>query len=150
MSMLDLTYDILRSNEFDFTPTKLGSTDAIVGTLATDCGFVRCFLFTAAEERFLMLLGYTSQKVPDGALSACRDLVCRTNGELALGTFCIDDDGEIVIRCATLTSKEMPADCVITLMSAAKNAADCYLPAFNSIIYGNEEAKAAFVHASSK
>ncbi len=148
MKLLTAAAEELKSLNIDFTQTQLGSIDALVGAIATDCGYLHCYFFTAAKEQYLMLLAYTGQKVPEGSLRACRELVCHISGNLLIGSFSIDDDGELMIRCSTLIGAEILSDRVVTLVSVARGAANRYLPAFNSIIYGNEEAKTAFEHAS--
>lgn len=150
MSILTFTHEVLRSHDFEFFQTEVGSSEALVGTIGTNCGYVRCFLFTAADESVLMLLGYTGQRVPQGAKTACAELVCRINGKLPLSVFRIDDDGEIVIRSSTLIDKAIPADHIAMFISMLRTAADRYLPAFNAIIYGNEDAETAFENVSSR
>lgn len=143
MKLLTAAAEELKSLGLDFAHKELSSTEALVGALATDCGYLPYFLFTTAKESYSMLLAYTGQKVPEGSLTARRELVCHICGNLLIGSYSIDGDGELVIRCSNLIAAELLSNGVVTLVSAAQAAANRYLPAFNSIIYGNKEAKTA-------
>lgn len=101
------------------------------------------------EESLVQVFSHPANKVPEGHRQGIAEAITRANYGLKLGKFEMDfDDGELRYQTALPISNELPDDDVLDHMLFVGNAMiDRYLPAFLSIIYGNEDIKLAIMAA---
>lgn len=102
-------------------------------------------LIQITEGSLLQAYGLPGIKVPMGAVNDVALAVTRANYALKLGKFELDlNDGELRFHIAVPFDEYLPADSVLDqCVHVGVAMLDRYLPAFLSVIYGNEPAKSA-------
>lgn len=97
------------------------------------------------EESMLQVFTHPANKVPDNQRHRIAEAITRANYGLKLGKFEMDfDDGELRYQNAIPIEGELPDDEVLDhLLYVGGAMVDRYVPAFLSIIYGNEDVKLA-------
>ncbi len=91
------------------------------------------------------MYGYSSLLVPEGCRSAIAEAVVRANYGLRVGKFELDfNDGELRFQAAHIMTDDVVGEQVMDrLIVTTIGMLDTYLPAFLSVIYGNELPKDA-------
>ena len=94
------------------------------------------------------VFGYSPLRAPAGSRPAIAEAVCRANYGLRVGKFELDvDDGELRFQASqVLTGETLGEEVIDRLISTTMAMLDLYLPAFLSVIYGNELPKDAIRH----
>jgi len=97
------------------------------------------------DDRMLQVFGHVPIRVPVGSRPSVAEAITRANYGLKLGRFEMDySDGELRFYVAHLTSDGKLSDEVIERMiKTTVVMLDHYLPAFMSVIYGNESPEEA-------
>ena len=97
------------------------------------------------EGRTLQSFAYPAIKVPEGCRPAIAVAVARANYGLKLGNFELDmNDGELRYQMALPFEGELPCDKVLDrVVYIGLHMLNRYMPAFMSVIYGNEPAQDA-------
>ncbi|MCC9657921.1 YbjN domain-containing protein [Rhodopirellula halodulae] len=97
------------------------------------------------EDSLVQVFAHPANKVPEENRSAIAEAVCRANYGLKVGKFELDmADGELRYQTSVPLGDEFPDDSVMDHVLYVGGAMiDRYMPAFLSIIYGNEDVKLA-------
>ncbi len=97
------------------------------------------------DETMLQVFTYPANKVPEDHRQLIAEAITRANYGLKLGNFEMDfEDGELRYQTALPLGETFPDDEIIDHVLYVGGAmVDRYLPAFLSIIYGNEDVKLA-------
>ncbi|APZ93242.1 YbjN domain-containing protein [Fuerstiella marisgermanici] len=97
------------------------------------------------EGRLLQSFVYPAFRVPEGSRPDIAIAVSRANYGLKVGKFELDmNDGELRYQAALLFDGDLPADKVMDrVVYVGLSMMDRYMPAFMSVIYGNEPARDA-------
>ncbi len=100
--------------------------------------------WTAArvEDDLFQVACYSPLRIPEGSRRDIAEAIVRANYGLRVGKFELDlDDGELFFQASQILDGEAVGEAVIDRMiGTAVNMMDVYLPAFMSVVYGNEEA----------
>ena len=119
-------------------------------------GQVAVYRITAGvepETDLFQVVGHSPLLVPEGCRTAAAETIARANYGLRLGKFELDfEDGELRFQVPQILDGNAVGQAVIDRMiGTAVNMMETYLPAFMSVVYGNEEAGDAIrrVEASS-
>lgn len=98
-----------------------------------------------AEADLFQVLGHSPIRVPEGCRPAIAEAVARANYGLRIGKFEFDiDEGELRFQASQVLTGEAVGESVIDrLITTTMAMLDMYLPAFLSVIYGNELPKDA-------
>jgi hypothetical protein len=98
-----------------------------------------------AEADLFQVFGYSPLRVPAGCRPAVAEAVARANYGLRVGKFELDcDDGDMRFQVSQiLTGDAVGEEVIDRMIGTAINMLDMYLPAFLSVIYGNELPKDA-------
>ncbi|NLY01882.1 MAG: YbjN domain-containing protein [Rhodopirellula sp.] len=118
---------------------------SICTDLRGDIGVYRVVAHVDADGDLFQVLGHSPLLVPEGSRPAVAEAVARANYGLRVGKFEIDlDDGELRFQASQILTDETVGEAVIDrLISTTMSMLDMYLPAFLSVIYGNELPKDA-------
>lgn len=97
------------------------------------------------EESILQVFTHPANKIPETHRQLITEAITRANYGLKLGNFEMDlDDGELRYQSAMPLGEEFPEDDVIDhILYVGGAMIDRYLPAFLSIVYGNEDVRLA-------
>jgi hypothetical protein len=97
------------------------------------------------DEAMLQVFTYPANKIPEEHRQSIAEAITRANYGLKLGNFEMDfEDGELRYQTALPLGDTFPDDEIIDHVLYVGGAmVDRYLPAFLSIIYGNEDVKLA-------
>ena len=98
-----------------------------------------------AESELFQVYGYSPIRVPEGCRTAIAEAVARANYGLRVGKFEFNvDEGDLRFQASQALLRESVGESVIDRMITTTMAMlDMYLPAFLSVIYGNEVPKDA-------
>ena len=98
-----------------------------------------------AEVDLFQVLGHSSLRVPQGSRPAIAEAIARANYGLRVGKFEFEvDEGELRFQASQVMTDDTVGERVIDrLISTTMAMLDMYLPAFLSVIYGNELPKDA-------
>jgi hypothetical protein len=100
--------------------------------------------FTAArvEHDLFQVACFSPLRIPEGSRRDIAEAIVRANYGLRVGKFELDlDDGELFFQVSQILDGDVVGAAVIDRMiGTAVNMIDTYLPAFMSVVYGNEEA----------
>ncbi len=100
--------------------------------------------FTAArvEDDLFQVACYSPLRIPESSRHDITEAIVRANYGLRVGKFELDlDDGELFFQVSQILDGDAVGEAVIDRMiGTAVNMLDVYLPAFMSVVYGNEEA----------
>jgi hypothetical protein len=103
--------------------------------------------WTAArvEDDLFQVACFSPLRIPAGSRRDIAEALVRANYGLRIGKFELDfDDGEIRFQVSQILDDDAVGEAVIDRMiGTAVNMLDTYLPAFMSVVYGNEEARDA-------
>ncbi len=101
------------------------------------------------EGSFLQSFVFPAIKVAEGSRSDIAVAIARANYGLKLGKFELDmNDGELRYQVALPFEGELPSDKVLDrVVYTGLQTMERYMPAFLSVIYGNEPAKDAVASA---
>ena len=103
-------------------------------------------MFLLIEEgRLLQSVVYPAIRIAEGSRSDVAIAVARANYGLKIGNFELDmNDGELRYQAALPFEGELPGDHVLErIVYVGLSMMNRYMPAFLSVIYGNEPAKDA-------
>lgn len=102
-------------------------------------------LLRIEEDRLLQSFTYPAMKVAEGSRPDVAIAVARANYGLKVGKFELDmNDGELRYQAALPFEGELPGDKVLDrIVYVGLSMLDRYMPAFLSVIYGNEPVKEA-------
>lgn len=108
-----------------------------------DHGDVRMVI--AAEADSVRMVSHPGNKVPPASRSAICEAITRANYGMKIGCFEMDmEDGELLFKVCHLTgSLPMDDDTLEHLVFVGPAMMERYLPAFLSVIYGNEDVSLA-------
>ena len=97
------------------------------------------------EDSMLQVFTHPANKVPENHRKPIAEAITRANYGLKLGNFEMDfDDGELRYQVALPIDDELPKDDVLDhILYVGGAMIDRYVPAYLSIIYGNEDVKLA-------
>lgn len=97
------------------------------------------------EETILQVFTHPANKIPETHRQLITEAITRANYGLKLGNFEMDlEDGELRYQSAMPLGEEFPEDDVIDhILYVGGAMIDRYLPAFLSIVYGNEDVRLA-------
>jgi len=99
--------------------------------------------WTAArvEDDLFQVACYSPMLIPQGSRRDTAEAVVRANYGLRIGKFEMDlEDGEIRFQVSQILDGDAVGEAAIDRMiGTAVNMLDTYLPAFMSVVYGNEE-----------
>jgi hypothetical protein len=120
-------------------------TQSVCADLRGDVGSFRVVAHVDEEADLFQVYGYSPIRVPEGCLSAIAEAVARANYGLRVGKFELDfNDGEIRFQASQVLVYDAVGEEVIDRLIVTTMAMlDMYLPAFLSVVYGNEEPKDA-------
>jgi len=92
------------------------------------------------ETELFQVFVYGSVRVPEGARPGIAEAIARANYGMRVGKFELDmGDGELRFHVAQIISAEsLDDDMIQRTIGTAITMLDTYLPAYLSIIYGNE------------
>ena len=98
-----------------------------------------------AESELFQVYGYSPIRVPEGCRPAIAEAVSRANYGLRVGKFEFNvDEGDLRFQASQALLSESVGESVIDrLITTTMAMLDMYLPAFLSVIYGNELPKDA-------
>jgi hypothetical protein len=147
MTLIAKTEEALSEIGFKYRVVEYGEERALIGKMGTESGCIDTVFMPAAGEHVLQLIGNTNHRIPLGALPACLELTRLVNSGLVFGVFTIDGDRDLMVRSSTIVNGDLSAATVAQMIAATTCAVETFVPAFLSVIYGNEEAKAAFRQA---
>lgn len=104
-----------------------------------------------AEAEVFQVFGYSPLRVPQGCRPAIAEAVARANYGLRVGRFDLDvDDGQLLFHASQiLVGETLSKDVIDRLIGTTMHMLDMYLPAFLSVIYGNELPEDAVRHVES-
>lgn len=110
-----------------------------------EVGTYRLMAVVDEEGNLFQVLGLSHLRVPEGARPLIAEALVRANYGLVLGKFEMDfEDGELRFQIGQiLIGGELPDEVIERSFTAAMAMLDRYLPAFLSVIYGNELPKDA-------
>lgn len=110
-----------------------------------EVGNYRLMATVDEDGELFQVLAMSPVLVPKGARPLIAEALVRANYGLVLGKFEMDfEDGELRFQIGqVLTGGELPDDVIERSFGAAMAMLDRYLPAFLSVIYGNELPKDA-------
>jgi hypothetical protein len=93
-----------------------------------------------AESELFQVYGYSPIRVPEGSRPAIAEAVARANYGLRVGKFEFNiDEGDLRFQASQALLSESVGETVIDrLITTTMAMLDMYLPAFLSVIYGNE------------
>jgi len=120
--------------------TQHPETQAVVASFGGHAGSYRVLGRVGDDRQLFQVFGLTPFRVPEGSRAAIAETIARANYGLMLGKFELDlDDGELRFQVAHILTSDMLDDNVIERMiGVTLSMLDMYLPAFLSVIYGNE------------
>jgi hypothetical protein len=97
------------------------------------------------EVDLFQVVGHSPLRVPEGSRPAIAEAVARANFGLRVGKFEFDiDEGDLRFQASQVMIDDTVGERVIDrLISTTVAMLDMYLPAFLSVIYGNELPKDA-------
>ncbi len=99
--------------------------------------------WTAArvEDDLFQVACYSPLRIPEGSRRDIAEAIVRAKHGLRVGRFELDfEDGELFFQVSQILDGEAVGGAVIDRMiGTAVNMLDVYLPAFMSVVYGNEE-----------
>jgi hypothetical protein len=121
---------------------------SIRADLRGDVAAYRVVARVDAEADLFQVFGHSPLHVPEGSRPAIAEAVARANYGLRVGKFEFDvDDGELRFQASqVLTGDTLGEDVIDRLITTTLAMLDMYLPAFLSVIYGNELPKDAIRH----
>jgi hypothetical protein len=114
-----------------------------------EVGTYRVFARIDADDSLFQVFGYSPVRVPKGSRPAVAETVVRVNHCLKVGKFEMDyDEGELRFHAAQiLPDDNLEDETIQRLMGTTMAMLNTYLPAFLSVVYGNELPKDAVRHA---
>ncbi|CAD74705.1 MAG TPA: YbjN domain-containing protein [Rhodopirellula baltica] len=97
------------------------------------------------EDSLIQVFSHPANKIPENSRRAIAEAVCRANYGLKVGSFELDmEDGELRYQTSIPLGDDFPDDDVLDhILYVGGAMVDRYVPAFLSIIYGNEDVKLA-------
>lgn len=100
------------------------------------------------EAEVFQVFGYSPLRVPQGCRPAIAEAVVRANYGLRVGRFDLDvDDGQLLFHASQiLVDETLCKEAIDRLIGTTMHMLDMYLPAFLSVIYGNEMPEDAIRH----
>ena len=116
--------------------------------LRGEVGTFRIVAHVDEESELFQVGGYLPIRAPKGCLPAIAEAVARANYGLRIGKFELDfNDGELRFQASQILVYDVVGEEVIDrLIGTTMAMLDLYLPAFLSVIYGNEEPKDAIAY----
>jgi hypothetical protein len=123
-------------------------TGSIFTNFRGEAGTYRIVAVVDATAELFQVFGFSPVMVPAGARRAIAETVARANYGMRLGKFELDfSDGELRFQAAhVLTDDHLEDEVIGRLMGTTLTMLDLYLPAFLSVIYGNELPEDAVAH----
>jgi hypothetical protein len=117
-----------------------GDNQSVCTDLRGEVGAYRIVAQVDAEAELFQVFGYSPLRVPVGSRPATAEAVARANYGLRVGKFELDiDDGDLRFQASQVLTSDSVGETVIDrLITTTMAMLDMYLPAFLSIIYGNE------------
>jgi hypothetical protein len=121
---------------------------SIFADLRGDVGNYRVVAHVDEEADLFQVFGYAPIRVPEGCRPSIAEAIARANYGLRIGKFELDlDDGEIRFHASQiLVYDSVGEDVIDRLIYTTMAMLDRYLPAFLSVIYGNEDPKDAIAY----
>ena len=113
--------------------------------LRGEVGLYRIVAHVDTDMDLFQVYGYSSLLVPEGCRPAIAEAVARANYGLQVGKFELDvNDGDLRFQAAQImTDNTVGEEVIDRLIGTTIAMLDRYLPAFLSVIYGNELPKDA-------
>jgi hypothetical protein len=123
-------------------------TSSICADVQGDNCTFRLMALVDDDGELFQVFGYSPIRVPEGGRPAIAEAITRANYALKYGKFELDfNDGELRYQISQMLLDGELDDAIIGRAFGATMAMlDCYLPAFLSVIYGNELPKDAIRH----
>ena len=114
-----------------------------------ETGTYRMIAQINANDGLFQVFGQSNVRVPPGSRPAIAEAVARANYGLKVGKFEFDaDEGDLRFHAAQiLTDDSLESETIQRLMGTTIAMLNMYLPAFLSVIYGNELPKEAIRQA---
>jgi hypothetical protein len=135
-------------NERDVRYRANGDAGIVSTSIKGDVGTYRFMALVGKSGDLFQVYGQSPVSVPVGARPAIAEAIARANFSLRIGQFELDcDDGELSFYIAHILHGDLLEDEVIERMFVTSiSMLNRYLPAFLSVIYGNELPKDAIQH----
>ena len=113
--------------------------------LRGEVGLYRIVAHVDTDMDLFQVFGHSSLLVPEGCRPAIAEAVARANYGLQVGKFELDvNDGDLRFQAAQImTDNTVGEEVIDRLIGTTIAMLDWYLPAFLSVIYGNELPKDA-------
>jgi len=139
---LSLPYQRLLDHfqEHDFHYHDDAEKEMVRADFRGDVGSYRILAFVEADQDLFQVIGFAPNDVPPGARPAVAEALTRANYGLKIGKFEMDyEDGELRFQAASvLVNDDLPDPIIARLIGTTLAMLDRYLPAFLSVVYGNE------------
>jgi len=134
---------LLDERDVEYAPNEEFQT--IRTDLQGEVASYRVVAHVAADQELFQVFGYSPMRVPEGCRPAIAEAVARANYGLQVGKFELDmNDGELRFQVSHIMIDGVVGQEVIDrLIGTTIAMLERYLPAFLSVIYGNEVPKDA-------
>jgi hypothetical protein len=118
---------------------------SICTDLSGEVAVYRILARVDTDVELFQVMGRAPLRVPEGSRPAIAEALARANYGLRVGKFELDvDDGELRFHASQILAEDTVDKTVIDrLIGTTMAMLDRYLPAFLSVIYGNESPKDA-------
>ena len=132
-------------DERDVSYLANGEGRSICADFRCEVGTYRVIAAVDEEGSVFQVFGYSPIRVPEGSRPAIAEAVARANYGLRVGKFEFNvDEGDLRFQASQALTGEAVGEGVIDrLIGTTMAMLDMYLPAFLSVIYGNELPKDA-------
>jgi hypothetical protein len=127
-------------------------SQSIYTDLRGEIGLFRIVAQVDTEAELFQVFGYSPIRIPVGSRPAIAETVVRANYGLRVGKFEFDmDAGELRFQASQIVVGDTVGESVIDrLIRTTIDMLDMYLPAFLSVVYGNELPKDAILFVEAR
>ena len=138
---------LLDEREVQYEPNE--EYETIRTDIRGEAASYRVVAHVDADQELFQIFGYSPLGIPEGCRPAIAEAVARANFGLQVGKFELDvNDGDLRFQAAQImTDNTVGEEVIDRLIGTTIAMLDRYLPAFLSVIYGNELPKDAIQFA---
>jgi hypothetical protein len=142
----DQLIDLLGEREVEYFPSD--EDQSIRTDLGGEVGVYRVVARVDTEAEVLQVLGYSPLRIPIGCRPDIAEAVVQANHGLRIGKFELNlGDGQLRFQSGqVLGDQAVGTEVIDQLISTTISMLDMYLPAFLSVVYGNELPRDAIRH----
>jgi hypothetical protein len=139
-------------DEHDVRYMTCSEDQSICADFRGEVGTYRIIATVTVDGCLFQVFGQSNVRVPEGCRPAIAEAVARANYGLQVGKFELDvDEGDLRFQaCQILTDDSLEDETIQRLMGTTMAMLNMYLPAFLSVIYGNELPRDAISHVEPK